>query len=54
MEVIPLGTAYAVWTGIGALGTVIVGMVFFNDAVTPARVFLLMMLIASIIGLKLV
>jgi quaternary ammonium compound-resistance protein SugE len=53
MEAIPLGTAYAVWTGIGALGTVIVGMVFFNDDVTPARVFLLMMLIGSIIGLKL-
>jgi quaternary ammonium compound-resistance protein SugE len=54
LETIPLGTAYAVWTGIGALGTVIVGMVFFNDAVTPARIFLLMTLIGSVIGLKLV
>ena len=54
LEAIPLGTAYAVWTGIGALGTVIVGMVFFNDAVTPARIFLLMTLIGSVIGLKLV
>ncbi|MEW6057053.1 MAG: multidrug efflux SMR transporter [Bdellovibrionota bacterium] len=51
---IPLGTGYAVWTGIGAFGTAIVGMLFFKDPVTPWRVFFLLTLIASIVGLKLV
>lgn len=51
---IPLGTAYAVWTGIGAFGTAIIGMVFFDDPVSSMRIFLLGVLVASIIGLKLV
>lgn len=54
MKAIPLGTAYAVWTGIGAFGTVIVGFVFFKDPVSFWRIFFLAVLIASIIGLKLV
>ena len=54
MKAIPLGTAYAIWTGIGAFGTAIVGMVFFQDQVSFWRIFFLMMLIASIVGLKLV
>lgn len=53
MSTIPLGTAYAVWTGIGAFGTAIVGMVFFKDPITLSRVFFLFLLIASIVGLKL-
>lgn len=52
MQVIPLGTAYAVWTGIGAAGTAIVGMVFFKDPVSLARILCLSLLVASIIGLK--
>ncbi|WP_137718534.1 DMT family transporter [Methylobacillus flagellatus] len=51
---IPLGTAYAVWTGIGALGTVIVGIVAFGDPAGTLRILFLLLLIASIIGLKLV
>ncbi|ROH88223.1 QacE family quaternary ammonium compound efflux SMR transporter [Pseudomethylobacillus aquaticus] len=51
---IPLGTAYAVWTGIGALGTVIVGIVAFGDPAGTLRMLFLLLLIASIIGLKLV
>jgi quaternary ammonium compound-resistance protein SugE len=51
---IPTGTAYAVWTGIGAFGTAIVGMVFFKDPVTPGRLLFLTTLIGSVIGLKLV
>lgn len=51
---IPLGTAYAVWTGIGAFGTAIVGMIFFKDPTTFWRVFFLTILISSIIGLKIV
>ncbi len=54
LEVIPLGTGYAVWTGIGALGTVLVGIFFWNEPVTVWRVTFLFLLIASIIGLKFV
>lgn len=54
METVPLGTAYAVWAGIGAAGTVVVGLVFFNDPLSLARLFFLTMLIVSIVGLKLV
>ena len=53
-QTIPLGTSYAVWTGIGALGTVVVGIVFFMGPVMASRIFFLLMLISSIIGLKLV
>lgn len=50
---IPIGTAYAIWTGIGAAGTVIAGIVFFKEEVTFWRIFFITILIASIIGLKL-
>ena len=53
-KIIPLGTSYAVWTGLGAFGTALVGVFFFNEPATPARIALLMMLIGSIVGLKLV
>ncbi len=49
-----LGTAYAVWTGLGAFGTAAIGMLFFKDPTTFWRVTFLTTLIASIIGLKLV
>lgn len=49
---IPLGTAYAVWTGIGAFGTALIGIVFFKDPLTFWRVFFLLLLIGSVIGLK--
>lgn len=51
---IALGTAYAVWTGIGAFGTAIVGMIFFKDPITFGRLFFLFGIIACVIGLKLV
>lgn len=54
METIPLGTAYAVWTGIGAFGTAVIGIVFFKDPVTFARIFFLVLLLSSVVGLKLV
>jgi quaternary ammonium compound-resistance protein SugE len=54
MKTIPLGTAYAVWTGIGAVGTAIVGMIFFRDPVSFWRLFFLFVLVAAIVGLKLV
>lgn len=53
-QTIPLGTAYAVWVGIGAVGAVIVGIVAYGDAVTPARGAFLVLLVVSIVGLKVV
>lgn len=50
---IPMGTAYAVWTGIGALGTVIVGMVWFGEPATPVRLLLVLGVVACIAALKL-
>jgi quaternary ammonium compound-resistance protein SugE len=54
MQTIPLGTAYAVWTGIGAFGTAVIGIYFFNDPLSLLRVFFLVLLVASVVGLKLV
>ena len=52
MKTLPMGTAYAVWTGLGAFGTVIIGLVFFKEPITFWRIFFLGMLITSVIGLK--
>lgn len=54
VESIPIGTAYAVWTGIGAVGTVIVSIILYNDPISLLRMLFIGTLIASIIGLKLV
>ena len=51
-QTLPIGTAYAVWTGIGAVGTVIVGIFVFKEPVTFLRLFFITTLIGSIIGLK--
>lgn len=51
---IPIGTAYAVWTGIGAVGGVLVGIFIFNEPVTMWRIFFASTLIASVVGLKMV
>jgi quaternary ammonium compound-resistance protein SugE len=53
-QTIPLGTGYAVWTGIGAVGTVIIGILFFREPSDFWRVFFIALLIGSILGLKLV
>jgi len=50
---IPMGTAYAVWGGIGAVGTVIVGMVLFDEPATLVRLLLILAIVAAIAGLKL-
>lgn len=49
---LPIGTAYAVWTGIGAVGTVILGIVLMGDPATPARLVCVGLILAGIIGLK--
>ena len=51
-KTIPIGTAYAVWTGIGAVGTVVMGILFFKEPANFWRIFFLTTLIGSIIGLK--
>ncbi|MES2808526.1 MAG: multidrug efflux SMR transporter [Bacteroidota bacterium] len=51
-QTLPIGTAYAVWTGIGAVGTVIAGIVIFKEPATFWRMFFITTLIGSIIGLK--
>ena len=50
---IPMGTAYAVWTGIGAVGTVLVGMIWFGEPATTLRVLLILVIVAAIAGLRL-
>ena len=51
-QTLPIGTAYAVWVGIGALGAAMLGIVLFNEAVTVWRMVFLVMLLVAIIGLK--
>jgi len=51
-QTLPIGTAYAVWTGIGAVGTVIVGIIFFKEPAEFWRLFFIVTLIASVVGLK--
>ena len=54
VQTLPIGTAYPVWTGIGAVGTVLLGIVFFRERASFARIFFIVTLIASIVGLKMV
>ncbi|MBI2282479.1 MAG: multidrug efflux SMR transporter [Bacteroidetes bacterium] len=53
-QTLPMGTAYAVWTGIGAVGTALIGILFFKEPADFWRLFFIITLIASIAGLKLV
>ena len=52
LKVLPIGTAYAVWTGIGAAGTAILGMIFFKDPVSLARITAIVFIIAGVILLN--
>lgn len=54
IKTVPIGTGYAVWTGIGAVGTVIVGGLFFNESLSPLRLLLIAIVVAAIVGLKLI
>jgi quaternary ammonium compound-resistance protein SugE len=54
MRTLPVGTAYAVWTGIGAVGTVILGIVLFGESATALRLGCIGLILAGIVGLKLV
>ena len=51
---IPIGTAYVIWTGIGAIGTVLLGILFFHDSANIFRLLFLFLILIGIVGLKLV
>lgn len=53
VRVIPVGTGYAIWTGIGAVGTAILGIILFSESAAPARLACVGLIVAGIIGLKL-
>ncbi len=53
LDKVGIGTAYLVWTGIGATGTVIIGILYFNEPYSPLRIFFIVTMIISMIGLKL-
>ena len=53
MKSLPVGTAYAVWVGIGAVGTAILGIILLNESANPARLVSLGLIVAGIVGLKL-
>jgi quaternary ammonium compound-resistance protein SugE len=54
LKSLPLGTAYAVWTGVGTAGTAVLGMILFNEPRDAARLVCLTLIVAGIVGLKLV
>lgn len=53
MKVLPVGTAYAIWVGIGAVGTVVLGIVIYGDSANPLRLVSLVLILAGLVGLKL-
>jgi len=53
LQVLPIGTAYAVWTGIGAVGSILVGIVIFRESATFLRLFWIAVTLSGIVGLKL-
>jgi len=54
LRTLPVGTAYAVWTGIGAVGTALAGVLFMGDSATPARLACMAAIVGGVAGLKLV
>jgi quaternary ammonium compound-resistance protein SugE len=54
VRTLPLGTAYAIWTGIGTVGTVVVGILLFNEPATTLRIVCVALIVSGIVGLKLV
>lgn len=53
MKVLPVGTAYAIWVGIGAVGTVVLGIVIYGDSANPLRLISMVLILAGLVGLKL-
>jgi quaternary ammonium compound-resistance protein SugE len=53
LQVLPVGTAYAIWTGVGAVGTVTMGILLFNETLDPIRIGCILLIVVGIVGLKL-
>lgn len=53
VKTLPLGTAYAIWTGIGTIGTIVMGILFLGEPKDPVRILCLALILAGIVGLKL-
>ena len=53
MKVLPVGTAYAIWVGIGAVGTVVLGIFIYGDSANPLRLISMVLILAGLVGLKL-
>ena len=53
LKSLPFGTAYAVWTGIGAVGSIVVGMLIYSESTDPVRILCLTLIVAGMVGLKL-
>ncbi|WP_439923163.1 DMT family transporter [Nitrobacter sp. JJSN] len=53
LKSLPFGTAYAMWTGIGAVGSIIVGMLVYSESADPVRILCLILIVAGMVGLKL-
>ncbi|MGY3716857.1 DMT family transporter [Sutcliffiella cohnii] len=54
METVPLGVAYAVWTGIGTVGSAIIGMLYYGESKDKLRIFFIILVVVAVIGLRLV
>lgn len=54
LRTLPLGTAYAIWTGVGTIGTALLGMALFHESADPVRLACILLIVAGIVGLKLV
>lgn len=54
LRTLPVGTGYAVWTGIGTVGTAVLGIILFREPATAARLFCIALIVAGIVGLRLV
>jgi quaternary ammonium compound-resistance protein SugE len=54
VRTLPLGTAYAVWTGIGTVGTVVAGIILLGESLSPLRLFCVALIVAGIVGLKII
>lgn len=54
LEQLPMGTAYAIWTGIGTIGSIVIGMLFFHESKDWKRILLIALILLSVIGLKVI
>ena len=54
LKTLPIGTSYAIWTGIGVIGTTILGALLFNESLNLARVFCILLIFSGIVGLRLI